>query len=293
MLNINFSEYECKIDMSQGLNRSSKTIISILVLAIAILSYVVFVNPSHDPITLSEEAESSLLDDDANAALWEQNREGLQGTQENVDLEGLEQTPLDLTLLGLVASDTQSEASATIQSRLQVRTYYVNDQIAYTKATLVEIRNDRVILLNNGSKEVLLLQGTKSSDHNYAIDPKDSDGENYTIVDDPEGLAKKIGNRPKLLEHVISTQPHTANDGTLGMLVSPGQNPKLYKAARFKEGDVLQKVNGHDVTTDEGLEAIQTLIPNAQTLVFSVLRGGRVISLYLDIPSEGLKVKTN
>jgi general secretion pathway protein C len=280
--------------MSQK-TRNSKTTLGILVIALGVLGYLLFIKPTHEPIELSQELQDSFLQDDAGAALWELNRDDLQSSTAEVDLQGLEKTPLDLQLLGVVASDVKEEGSATIQSRLQIQTYFIEDQIAYTKARLVEIRNDRVILDNEGQVQVLLLQGTPTSNLGYIKggNATAKQGENTPLSDSPEALAKRIGNRPKLLDHIVSTQPYTTNDGYRGLLISPGQNPKLFKSARFKEDDVLQQVNGHDVTTDEGLEAIQTLIPNAQTLVFSVLRGGRVIKLYLDIPSEGLTLKKN
>ena len=52
-------------------------------------------------------------------------------------------------------------------------------------------------------------------------------------------------------------------------------------------------MNGEDVNSQEGLQSIQSLLPTAQTLIFEVLRGGKRVKLYLDIPSEGLKIKTS
>lgn len=272
------------------MNKSSKIILTVLVVAIVALSYVMFNSPVHNPIALPEEVKNSFIEDDANAQLWQDNSDDLINNGTIADLEGLEATSLELALLGVVASNDVEQASATIQSRLQIRTYFVNDQIAYTNALLIEVRNDRVILQIDGEKQVLLLQGTKTST-----------GSNQTTTEDPlandpnsaDALAARIGNRPKLLEHIVSTQPYTTNSGEQGLLVYPGQNPKLFRAARFKEGDVLKKVNGEDVTSESGLEAIQTLLPTAQTLIFEVLRGGKLVKLYLDIPSEGLNIKNS
>lgn len=276
--------------MSQTVNKNSKIILIVLSIAIVSLSYVIFFYPSNDPIELPEETRNNFIQDDEHSRLWQENRDDLIGNGDPVDLEGLETIPIELSLLGTVASDVEEQASATIQSRLQIRTYFVNDQIAYTTATLAEVRNDRVILIHEGQRQVLLLQGTKSSNNNSQNTTQNNTNQDPNSA---EELAQRIGNRPKLLEHIVATQPYTTSNGIQGLLVSPGQNPKLFKSARFKEGDVLQTVNGEDVNSQEGLQAIQSLLPTAQTLIFEVLRGGKLVKLYLDIPSEGLKIKTS
>jgi len=135
--------------MSQTVNKNSKIILIVLSIAIVSLSDVIFFYPSNDPIELPEETRNSFIQDDEHSRLWQENRDDLIGNGDPVDLEGLETIPIELSLLGTVASDVEEQASATIQSRLQIRTYFVNDQIAYTTATLAEVRNDRVILIQD------------------------------------------------------------------------------------------------------------------------------------------------
>ncbi|WP_040522444.1 type II secretion system protein GspC [Aliiglaciecola lipolytica] len=274
-------------------NNNNKTILGLLIIAIAVLSYFMFSTPNHDPVELSEEVKNELFDE-SDEVNFEQQNPSQQSTNNNskIDLEGLTSTPLDISLIGVVASNDESEASATIQSRLQIRTYFIDDQIAYTNAIILEIRNDRVILSNDGERQVLLLRGTASSDDTKHLDNRSPNQERgYDQHSSAEDIAKSIGNRPKLLEHIINISPIVQNNITAGFEVFPGMNPKLYKAAEFKAGDILQKINGNDITTEEGMEAVQQLIPTAQTLMFSVLRGGKVINLYLDIPSDNLSIR--
>lgn len=269
--------------VSESTSSASKVILATLVLAIAVLSYFLFSQDNHQPIELSEEAQASFLGNEDPKTNGNQNSQSGE-TLVETNYPEAETTELELTLLGVVASNIETEASATIQSRLQVRTYFIEDQIAYTNAIIKEISNDRVVLDNNGEIEVLLLQGTDTTQTN--LRPIDNSEKLTQAAADPS-----IGNRPKQLDHIIRLSSNDSVDQIEQYTVSPGLNPKLFKAARFKPGDVLQKVNGIDASTEEGLEQIQQLIPNAQTLVFSVLRGGRTIDLYLDIPSEGLQLK--
>ncbi|WJG08506.1 type II secretion system protein N [Aliiglaciecola sp. LCG003] len=279
--------------MSDSPNSNSKLILSALALAIAILAYFMFFNDSRAPIELTEEAKLITQDRGKKAVDVVQQASSSQAVSNPLDLKSLIVTPLDLTLLGVVSSDKQHESSATIQSRLQVRTYFIGDQIAYTNATLIEIRSDRVVILNQGDKQVLLIRGSANSTTNNQSDSAEKTAPQGIRNNDisSSSLALSIGNRPKRLEHIVILLGNQTNGN--GLIVSPGLNPKLFKSAGFKEGDLLQKVNGFDVDSEDGLNSIQQTIENAQTLVFSVLRGGKIITLYLDIPSENLELKLN
>lgn len=100
--------------------------------------------------------------------------------------------------------------------------------------------------------------------------------------------AKEIGTRPRIIEHIVSLTmtPYIAD----GKLVSIGSNPKLFEQAGFKKDDVLKTVNGKSVTIETEFETIKRELMTAQSLKFEVMRKGRVIILYLDIPSETLEL---
>lgn len=273
------------------MNTNTKVILTILVLLIAGLSSYMFVIKP-EPVELTEDGTADKLHQRNQPGTEQQTDLAAQQTpnpETGSSLEGLQVTPLDLILLGVVASDNVNEASATINSNQQIRTYFINDQIAYTNATLLEVRNDRAILLNAGQKQVLLLQGTRVTEDLAArSNVQTSQQERNT---GGTGLtAEEIGNRPSALEHIVTTAPFYDNGTQTGWLVSPGINPKLFGSAKFKEGDVLQKINGLDLTDPQQLTQAKKMIQTVDTLVFSVLRGGRVISLYLDIPAKGLQI---
>lgn len=101
--------------------------------------------------------------------------------------------------------------------------------------------------------------------------------------------AEQIGSRPRIVEHVLSLTPtpYIAD----GMLIAPGMNPDLFKQAGFEDDDVLKTINGKRVTVDNEYEEIKRLMVQATTLEFKVMRKGRMITLYLDIPSETLKLR--
>lgn len=99
---------------------------------------------------------------------------------------------------------------------------------------------------------------------------------------------EEIGTRPKVLDHIVASTPtpYIAD----GVLVSPGINPALFNQAGFKTDDVLKTVNGLSVTSSDELEQINQLLAESHTLEFQVMRKGRLVTLYLHIPSEALSV---
>lgn len=99
----------------------------------------------------------------------------------------------------------------------------------------------------------------------------------------------EIGSRPRILEHlvILTPTPYIAD----GQLIYPGLNPDLFAQAGFMDDDVLKTINGKSVTIESELNDIKQEITGAQTLVFEVMRKGRMITLYLDIPSESLEIK--
>lgn len=212
---------------------------------------------------------------EASGALTKQTAE--QGIEQDLQLS-------DLTLIGVVSSDDQTLSSATIKSNIQIQQYFLGDQIAYTQATLSAIFPDRVVLSLAGNDYILFLE--QSAEKTISALPHENQTNNTTSK--PRSNAEEIGNRPKRLDHIVTLSP--VNDGGTGFRVAPGLNPDLFKAARFQPGDILQKINGKDLSDPEQYRQVLQMVPNAQALAFTVLRAGRQITLYLDIPSKGLKI---
>lgn len=100
--------------------------------------------------------------------------------------------------------------------------------------------------------------------------------------------SEEISTRPRMIEHLVSltATPYIAD----GKIVSKGTNPALFEQAGFKVDDVLKTVNGKRVTVASEYAEIQKELKTALMLEFTVMRKGRLIDLYLDIPSETLEV---
>ncbi len=194
-------------------------------------------------------------------------------TQNNKTGGGL---PVQLELLGLVYSKLSVESYVQIAVDGNIAEFNIDEEIHNTS-----------IYLNRINKNSIFVD-YQSVNYEIKLSQMNSLEEQRILVEFNQMTAKEIGSRPRQIEHIVGLLPSPFNDG--GKLITPGQNPDLYNSARFKEGDVLLEVNGFNIDDEASFGELQTHIRTAQTLKFVVYRGGRRITLYLDIPSETLKM---
>ncbi len=260
------------------MNKSKGLLAIILVVVIAYIGYDFFIgedqNPEKAPNTQSKVTPQTQPQKSLNQKLPSSDELPQKSSILHEQLK-------EVRLLGLVASNEGNQASATIESGIHTQTYYLGEQIAYTTAILTKVMNDRVTLTIADEDYVILLVGSPASQGQ-----SDQTAKSDPIREAELAIAREIGTRPKKLEHIVTL----TNQANNGYQVLPGLNPNLFRSAGFKEGDVLEKVNGHELSDPAQFEQVVALIPKAETLIFTVLRGGRYVTLYLDIPSEELKI---
>lgn len=188
--------------------------------------------------------------------------------------------PLEFDLVG-IADITSNEQSVLIKFENDLYNYEINDfvlnstmQLVKISALQVEILFEQVIYTKNLNPPNLLSKSSQDQDKSY------EELINMT--------AKEISSRPRIIEHLIALTPtpYIAD----GKLASPGLNPALFEQAGFKSDDLLKMINGKSVTIESEFDEIKKELKTAQTLEFLVMRKGRLITLYLDIPSETLEL---
>jgi type II secretion system protein C len=156
--------------------------------------------------------------------------------------------------------------------------YEVGDMVFSMPIQVISIARTSVRLSYNGTVHVLPLQLPNllaKSSNDSQIDP-------YKMS--PE----QIGTRPQILEHIVKL---TESDFIAqGMIASIGMNPALFQQAGLQDDDVIQLINGYSVGKPAQMQELQSSVRYSDTIVFEVIRKGRRITLYLDIPSEALTI---
>ncbi|TDF38316.1 hypothetical protein EYS14_11575 [Alteromonadaceae bacterium M269] len=133
---------------------------------------------------------------------------------------------------------------------------------------------------NEASPPTLMLQQTTPTSEGDIKNPEKTEGPKI----------QDIGNRPNQLDQIIKTTP--SFDGTYvdSYHLSSGSVPKLFRTAGLREGDILKAINDIDISDPAGFDRARAELHRTDTLKFSVLRNGRPLTLYLDIPSDDLKI---
>ena len=234
------------------------------------------VKPS-EPIETTSDNRSTNIDIDEPEESFNNSQQNAakQATNEVKSTRNLDGLPYEIQLLGLVYSREESESYAQLETQGVIAEFSVDDEI-----------NDTAIYIKHINKSSIILE-FESVDYEINLGAANSLAEQQLVVEFNQMTAKEIGARPRQIEHIVTLLPNLFNDG--GKVIIPGQNPDLFNAARFKEGDVLLEVNGFNIDDETSFGKLQKQLRNAQTLQFVVNRAGRRVTLYLDIPSEALK----
>jgi len=189
--------------------------------------------------------------------------------------------PIRFLLVGTETNDDASLARIMIEYEGQLYTYMLEDMLLEEAIILKQIFDDKVTVEYQNNMYEIPLTGS-----NLLLKKKTNDKEEYTTW--LNMTPKEIGARPRIIEHLATLipTPYIAD----GVIIEPGLNPELFEQAGFQADDVLKKINGKSVTLADEFAAIKEEIKTAHTLEFEVMRKGRMVTLYLDIPSETLKL---
>lgn len=196
----------------------------------------------------------------------------------------LTKLPISFSVVGIRIQSRDLDALTLIQFDSELYEYTLNELMLNTDMRLIGIELEHIIIEFNATTHLVKLTPPN------LLDTATAKKEEY-YTDMLAMTPKQIGSRPRIIEHMLNLipTPYIAD----GMLIQPGINPVLFAKAGFQEDDLLKKINGKSVTIEAQMEAIKLELKTAQTLEFQVMRKGRLITLYLDIPSEGLQLRLN
>lgn len=189
--------------------------------------------------------------------------------------------PKTFLLRGAVTQSEDVLPAALVEYKGGLTEYELGNYVLDTNMRITNISNGSIIVEYNNQDFQIDLTPPNLLAPDYR---KPSESMTQLLNMTPQ----EIGARPRIIEHmlILTPTPYIAD----GQLVHPGLNPRLFKQAGFQEDDVLKTINGKSVTIEHELEAIKKELLDAHTLEFQVMRKGRLITLYLDIPSEALDV---
>ncbi|WP_256383365.1 type II secretion system protein GspC [Photobacterium toruni] len=194
------------------------------------------------------------------------------------------QTQLRLTLVGVVASSTPSKALAVVTNNGKQNTYGINEVIDNTRATLIAVYNDRVIIRNNGRDETLMLEGLKFTKPSLtAAVPQRHTSQSNSNTAELAKIKQEILSEPQTLFSYIRLS-QVKKDGQIeGYRVNPGKNRILFDQVGLKANDLAVSINGRSLTDPAIMAKLWGELSSATDFTLTVERDGQLHDIHIEL----------
>jgi type II secretion system protein C len=194
-------------------------------------------------------------------------------------------TTLTVELRGTVVAEPVSFSAAFIAKDGEKSAYAYGIGQSISGATILEIYDERVKIMNNGREEWLTLGDGKTEERPASKTPALTDDEDVSQTGDNEFTVA----RSMLDEHLNDLEGlsrmgrallHRGPDGDFdGYRLSAIRRGSLPDKLGIRNGDIIHNVNGMDLNSVQGaMQALQTL-QSENSLKFEVTRRGQPVAL--------------
>ncbi|RTZ14788.1 type II secretion system protein GspC [Vibrio aquaticus] len=191
---------------------------------------------------------------------------------------------LNVVLVGLVTSSDPSKSLAVIANRGRQATYGINEVIEGTRAKLIQVQADRVIIDNAGRDETVMLEGLKYSKPRSEPQPSQRSSTTSQVSKDTlEKIRQEIRqDRQQIFQYVRMSQVKKDGD-VLGYRLVPGKDAALFDAVGLKRGDVAVSINGLDLKDTSVMSEIFQSLSQMTELNLTVERNGQMHEIYIEL----------
>ncbi len=204
--------------------------------------------------------------------------------EESVEVkEQVEQTSLNLKLVGSFASDNKDLGYAIIAKGKDQEVYRVGDElVGLSNVKLIGVYSERVILNNKGRQEALSMFPDGESITTVASSPKPRSARKV----DTAGSATEV--RLQKISDAIRFSRKTKDGQMLGFRVLPGRNRKAFDQTGLKLNDVVTAIDGQLLDNLKAANAVYQEKKNASQASLSVLRGEQELTIDIDLNNINL-----
>ncbi len=194
-------------------------------------------------------------------------------------------TELGLTLLGTISGSPEvSRAVIKNTQSNEIGLYKQGDIVA--AASIERIKKDSIILLHEGKRKTLTLGTTQSNKNSVTpslnkepVEEKSKKtSSNSTVNEMQQEVNTKIHNVDDILKRTI-IKPHVVNGQVEGLKISGIENVPVASAFGFKDGDVIQVVNGQRLISKQKAFQIFKKVRTQATMNIELLRDGQTKQL--------------
>lgn len=196
-------------------------------------------------------------------------------------LEDAPKSRLNIVVVGVVTSTNPQKNLAVIAKGGKQATYGIDEVIEGTRAKLVQVQSDRVIVENAGRNETVMLEGLKFSS------PVQKNRPAVTISNQTKDklaqIRAEITRNPQQIFQYVRMSQIKRNETIVGYRLSPGKSRELFDAVGLEEGDVATQLNGLDLRNSAAMGEIFNSLSELIELNLTVERDGQPYDIYIEL----------
>lgn len=196
-------------------------------------------------------------------------------------LEDAPKSRLNIVVVGVVTSTNAQKSLAVIAQGGKQATYGIDEVIEGTRAKLVQVQSDRVIVDNAGRNETVMLEGLKFSSPVQKSQPAATIS--TQTKDKLAQIRTEIARNPQQIFQYVRMSPIKRDESVVGYRLSPGKSRELFDAVGLKEGDVATQLNGLDLRNSAAMSEIFNSLSDLTELNLTVERDGQPYDIYIEL----------
>ncbi|MCG9683857.1 type II secretion system protein GspC [Vibrio sp. Isolate23] len=189
---------------------------------------------------------------------------------------------LNVILVGVVTSTEPDKNLAVVASRGQQATYGIGEALEGTRATVVQVLYDRIIVDNSGRNETVMLEGLK-----YTKDPqpqpKTKSIKSDVSADKLEEIRSVIRKDAKQIFQYVRMSQIKRDGEVIGYRLTPGKEKELFESVGLQSGDIATQINGQDLSNPAAMGEIFKNMSQLTELNLTVERDGQPYEIYIEL----------
>lgn len=198
---------------------------------------------------------------------------------------------LNLVLVGAVVSSNSEKSLAVIANKGQQETVGIGEAIQGTRAKLVQVHSDRVIIDNAGRNETIMLQGidysaqsAPSSSSSKGSSTSSSSSHRVEVSPDTlERIREEIRQDAKQVFQYVRMSQIKEGDDVVGYRLSPGKDRELFDEVGLQNGDIAVQINGLDLKDAAAMTQVFNALSELTELTLTVEREGQPYEIYIEL----------
>ncbi|NRF32436.1 type II secretion system protein GspC [Vibrio coralliilyticus] len=189
---------------------------------------------------------------------------------------------LNVILVGVVTSTEADKNLAVVASRGQQATYGIGETLEGTRATVVQVLYDRIIVDNSGRNETVMLEGLKYT-KNLQQQPKTKSIKADVSADKLDEIRSVIRKDAKQIFQYVRMSQIKRDGEVIGYRLTPGKEKELFESVGLQSGDIATQINGQDLSNPATMGEIFKNMSQLTELNLTVERDGQPYEIYIEL----------